>query len=130
MSRPLSLSLILSAFLLPSVALAEDAWVQRDAEALRWPDAEQISLELELGDKVTVVYRADDMVRVRKGAEFGWLPADSLGDQDPTPAPAADDPWEIPDMPNLDIPGLGKAPQVAPKIDAAPAAPAVPPPAE
>lgn len=127
MSRPLTL--LLAALLLPSTAMAEDAWALRDVEALRWPDAEQTSVELEQGDKVTVVYRTDGMVRVRYGAEFGWVPADALGDQDPEPTADAADPWDIPDMPTLDIPGLGKAPKVSPAPDAAPAAPAEAPPA-
>ncbi len=130
MSRPLTLSFILSAFLLPSLAQAEDAWALRDAQALRWPDAEQISVELDQGEKVTVVYRDDGMVRVRKGAEFGWVPADALGDQDPKPSATSDDPWEIPDMPTLDIPGLGKAPAIEPPLDAAPASPLPAPPVE
>ncbi len=128
MPRPLTVPAFLIALMLPATAVAEDAWATRDAQALRWPDAEQTSLDLESGDKVTVVYRADGMVRVRKGADFGWVPEDALTDQDPTPEPAAADPWEIPDMPSLEIPGRGKAPAVAPAPDAAPAAPAVPPP--
>ncbi len=124
MSRHAIITLLFSALLIPSVAQAEDAWILEDIEALRWPDAEQVSVVLEPGDKVTVVYKADGMVRVRKGAEFGWVPEAKLGDSDPSPAAAEDDPWAIPDMPTLDIPGLDAEPAAEPAPEAAPEAPA------
>jgi hypothetical protein len=130
MPRPLSLPALLIALLLPASAWAEDAWTTRDAPALRWPDAEKVSLQLEAGDKVTVVYRADGLVRVRKGSEFGWVPEDALTAQDPTPtAEDAVGAWDLPEMPSFDMPTLGGGPRIAPKLDAAPAAPAEPPPA-
>jgi hypothetical protein len=127
MSRSLPLSITL-ALLLPASAAAEDAWMQRSMDALRWPDAEQVSTQLEEGAQVTVVYRAEGMVRVRSGADFGWVPEDALLDADPGPAAEASDPWDIPEVPSLEIPGLGKAPRVEPKLDAAPAAPTAPAP--
>jgi hypothetical protein len=130
MPRPVTLPALLIALLLPASALAEDAWTTQGADALRWPDAEKISLVLEAGDQVTVVYRADGMVRVRKGGEFGWVPEDTLTDADPTPA--TDDAagaWDLPDMPSFDMPTLGSGPKLTPKLDAAPAAPAEPAPA-
>lgn len=129
MPRPLTLPALLIALLLPASALAEDAWTTEGADALRWPDAETISLVLEAGDQVTVVYRADGMVRVRKGGEFGWIPEATLTDLDPSPT-AEDEvgAWDLPDMPSFDMPTLGGGPKVAPKLDAAPAAPAEPPP--
>ncbi len=93
--------------LLPSLAQAEDAWTLRAVEALRWPDAEPISLQLEQGDKVTVVYRLDPLVRVRKDDAFGWVPQEALSSEDPSPAPAtSDQPWSL-DGPSLDFTRLG-----------------------
>ena len=128
MPRSLTSSLLLAALWLPTTVQAEDAWTTREAEALRWPDAEQISLELEQGDRVTVVYRADGMVRVRKDDAFGWVPDEALTDQDPAPAASADDPWELPEMPAFDMPSLSDGPMITPRLDPAPAAPTPPAP--
>jgi hypothetical protein len=121
MTRPFGLTALLCALLLPGVASAEKAWALEDVEALRWPDAQQVSLVLEPGDEVTVVYRDEAMVRVRKGSEFGWVSAALLGDSNPEPD--AEDPWAIPDLPALDIPGL---PPAQPTEEAEPEAPAEP----
>ncbi len=117
------LSILALALLPPASALAEQAWTTGELEAKRWPDAELVSLTLEAGEQVTVVYKAEGLVRVRKGTSFGWVPEAALTDQDPNPAAPADDPWAIPDLPTLEIPGPGKAPMIAPKVDMAPAAP-------
>ena len=79
------LALILLA--LPSLAAAEDAWLQTDIQALRWPDAQNISARLQEGDQVVVIYRTEDLVRIRKGSDFGWVPPSALSDQDPEAEP-------------------------------------------
>jgi hypothetical protein len=107
MTRPFGLTTLLCALLLPGIASAEKAWALEDVEALRWPDAPQVSLVLEPGDEVTVVYRDEAMVRVRKGSDFGWVAATALGETNPEPD--AEDPWAIPDLPTLDIPGLPRS---------------------
>ena len=83
--------LVLFAFL-PCLAHAEDAWLARDAELLRWPDAKQISASFDEGTKVEVVVRDEALVRVRVGADFGWLPPDALLSEDPASVGEPDEP--------------------------------------
>ena len=130
MPRLLSL-LPLAALLLPSLAFAEDAWLTQEVQALPWPDAEKVSVALEAGDKVVVIYRMEELVRVRKDDSYGWVPQAILSDQDPTPAVEdVMDAWDVPDMPTLELPTLGSGPKLTPSLDASPAAPATPAPAE
>ena len=84
MHRLIALALLL----VPSLARAEDAWLLRAEKALRWPDAELTAMELAAGDRVAVVYRGADKVRVRKQDLFGWVPADALSPTEPAPEPA------------------------------------------
>ncbi len=128
MPRPLSLLLPFAALLLPSLAMAENAWLTREVEALRWPDAENVTVKLDSGDQVTVIYRLDDLVRVRKDDRHGWVPQDALSLTNPEPVDATEtDAWEIPDMPSLDIPGLGSTSSPSPEPETAPTEPAAQP---
>ncbi len=73
---------------LSSTALAEDAWVVRPAELIRWPaDVEAVAnpkvVDLVEGIKVEIVLRKADQVRVRKGGDFGWLPNDAISLEPP-----------------------------------------------
>lgn len=126
MRRLLTL-LPLVALLIPATATAEDAWLTQAVEALRWPDAEQVSVQLEAGDKVVVIYRTESLVRVRKDQDdkFGWVPQDALTDQAPAAAvETALDAWEVPDMPDLELPKLGEKREATPMTAPTPAAPA------
>jgi hypothetical protein len=64
--------------LLLSLAFAQDpeqAWLVEDATALRFPDAEVPGPELDANERVTVLFREGDLVRVRAGDEYGWVPS-------------------------------------------------------
>lgn len=105
-----------SLLLFPGLARAEDAWLVRAVEAVRWPDAPQVSVTLAEGDQVAVVYRMDGLVRVRKEDRYGWVPADALAAEAPAAAapPEAPADLELPPMPALQIPGLGTRPATKP----------------
>lgn len=90
-----TLSLVLLALLdtahAQDLAPAADAWLAADAPLLRWPDAEIVVSQLTAGTQVELLVEQDGRWRVRKGADFGWLPAASLTATNPAP-PAADVP--------------------------------------
>lgn len=73
-----------------SLAFAADLWVTAPTEGVRWPDITTVSVSLAEGDKVEVLVRDGDKVRVRKGTSFGWVPATALTDAEPLLAPTGD----------------------------------------
>ncbi len=73
--------------LLAAFAFAEDLWAVAPAEGVRWPDVTAVSLRLAEGDKVEVLVRDGEKVRVRKGTDFGWVAATALTNVEPA-APA------------------------------------------
>lgn len=70
-----------------SFAFAETRWATADTEAVRWPDSTTVTLKLADDDEVEVLATEGDKVRVRKGADFGWVPANSLSTEAPPKAP-------------------------------------------
>lgn len=74
--------------LLVSLCLADQRWVAADVEAVRWPDVTTVSLKLKKGDEVETLLKDGERVRVRKGFDFGWVPATSLTEAAPVAAPA------------------------------------------
>jgi len=92
--RPYVFSVLLAALAVASPARAqESAWATRDAETVRFPDADTAGPKLEEGDEVTVLFREGDLVRVRKGDRYGWVEASVLTDTAPEGAePAATPP--------------------------------------
>jgi hypothetical protein len=88
-----TLSLVLLSLLAPAhaqeLAPAADAWLTADAPLLRWPDAEVVVSQLTAGTQVELLVEQDGRWRVRKGADFGWIPVASLTAVDPAP-PAVD----------------------------------------
>ena len=70
-----------------ALAFADDAWLTRDVELLRWPDQaedrEIVVAEGASGDKVEILFRDAELVRVRKGGDFGWVPVDALTEEAP-----------------------------------------------
>lgn len=88
-----TLSLVLLALLSPAraqaLAPAADAWLAADAPLLRWPDAEFVVSQLTAGTQVELIIELDGRWRVRKGADFGWIPAANLTATNPAP-PAVD----------------------------------------
>ncbi len=70
-----------------ALALADDAWLIQDVDLLRWPDPsesrEVVVAEGLTGDKVEILFRDTDLIRVRKGGDFGWVPASALTETAP-----------------------------------------------
>jgi len=64
--------------LLCSFAFAEDLWAVAPVEGVRWPDVTTVSVSLEEADRVEVLVRDGEKVRVRKGTNFGWVAASAL----------------------------------------------------
>ncbi len=73
--------------LIGAFAFADDAWLTRDVELLRWPDhaegREIVVSEAATGDKVEILFRDTELIRVRKGGDFGWVPVDALTEEAP-----------------------------------------------
>lgn len=76
---------------------AEQAWLVEDAPSLRFPDAEVAGPEFDAEQRVTVLFREDERVRVRSGNDYGWVPAEVLtteapegAEPPPSAAPAGD----------------------------------------
>ncbi len=82
----MSIALLLT---LLSAALAEDAWTTAEVELIRWPAevgvvGNPVVTTLVEATKVEVVFRKEAQVRVRKGGDFGWVPAETLSTEPPT----------------------------------------------
>lgn len=89
-------SVFLLLLTLASAAFAEDAWLTEAADLSRWPAAtapNAVLAKVEAGTRLQVVFREGDEVRVRQGANFGWVPAALLSDTDPA---ASDEPYQLP----------------------------------
>lgn len=99
--------------LLLSLLHAEDLWATGAVEGVRWPDVTAVSVTLAQGDRVEVLAREGDKVRVRKGTDFGWVPAASLTEVEPPKVEGL--PGGLPtDFPGFQIPGGTELP-VMPK---------------
>lgn len=72
------MSLVLLALWSASLAHAETLYLTDSVQGLRWPDATQTTVSLGKGDEVEVLVKDGALVRVRKGTDFGWVPADKL----------------------------------------------------
>ena len=73
--------------LLASLAFAETLYATAPTTAQRWPDeGKGVTVTLQAGEAVEVVARQGEKVRVKKGADFGWVPAASLAATPPAPA--------------------------------------------
>ncbi len=76
-------------FIVPSMASARKAeYVYALAETTlqRWSDApEPTTVKVESGERLEVVYRLGNLVRVRaiRQRAFGWLPADKVSTENP-----------------------------------------------
>ncbi len=74
--------------LLTSLAMAEDAWTTQEVDLVRWPgatDDNPVVDHVGLDEKVEIVFRDGERVRVRTGGYFGWCDAAALTDVSPLP---------------------------------------------
>ena len=102
---------------LVSLAHAEDGWVAKDADLLRWADGKAVSAQVHQGDEVEVLLRENGKARVRKGTDFGWLAEANLS------AIPVSAPLDLPDLP-FPTGGLpGSSPFGASPLPGAPPAP-------
>lgn len=67
------------------LAHAEDMYATADTTGVRWLDSATVTVSLTSGDKVEVLARDGDKIRVRKDQDFGWVAAAMLTDQAPVP---------------------------------------------
>jgi hypothetical protein len=68
------------------LASAETLYTASPVTAARWPDSDRpVAFPLEAGDRVEVLARQGDKVRVSKGPDFGWVLASALTDKAPMP---------------------------------------------
>ena len=61
----------------------EDAWVVDEQVARRFPEGETQGPRFEAGDKVVVVYREGNQVRVKGDSGFGWMASDAITTEKP-----------------------------------------------
>jgi hypothetical protein len=93
--------------LLASLCLAENLWATAPATGTRWPDVAVTTVTLAAGDEVEVLVKDGDTVRVRKGTDFGWVPASALTSAAPVkPEPSID-------LSALGLPSLDGLPEAA-----------------
>lgn len=62
---------------------AETLWATEAVEGVRWPGATIATVHLVPGDAVDVLVRDGGLVRVKRGLEFGWVPAEKLSAEEP-----------------------------------------------
>lgn len=88
-------------------AMAEPVWAVEDTSTRRWMDnADAQAGDVSTGDRLDVVYREGDWIRVRLsavGAGFGWLPADKVTETAPAGQGAGGFDLGLPGA--LDLPG-------------------------
>lgn len=77
-------------------APARLVWATTPLAGLRWPGAAAISLSAEAGARLEVVAEEGDLLRVRLGTSFGWVP--KVGVQDTEPAAAVAPPMGAPTL--------------------------------
>lgn len=88
-----------------------------DVVSTRFPDAETAGPELTAGDEVVVLIAEEGRIRFKRGASYGWVPAEALTDQAPEAAAPS----------SLALPaGFGATPPGS--LTPPPATPALPPP--
>jgi hypothetical protein len=73
------------------------------AQGLRWPGGDARSLPVEAGARLEIIAEDGDLIRVREGTRFGWLPRAAVTSAPPAPAAAG-----LPPAPA--IPGAPAAP--------------------
>lgn len=99
-----------------SIAFAEDLWAVAPVEGVRWPDVTTVSVTLTEADRVEVLVRDGEKVRVRKGTDFGWVAASALTNVEPV-KPTVEG-AEGDEIPEFTIPGAEEA--VPPPAPSAP----------
>jgi hypothetical protein len=97
-----------------SLAFAEDLWAVSNVEGVRWPDVTTVSVTLLEGDKVEVLLRDGDRVRIRKGTDFGWVAATALTNVEPVIPTFTLPGGEGGELPTFTIPGAEEKPAAPP----------------
>ncbi len=68
--------LFLVAMLIPSVGWAQDVvWAKAETASTRFPDAEVAGPMFAANERLTVLARDGNRIRVMGSAEYGWIPA-------------------------------------------------------
>ena len=111
MSAPLirtALALLLSAGALHSgqawaddIAPLDKVWADVQVDALRWQGAPASTFTAPAGQELEVVVVKADWLRVRKGADFGWVPVGAVLTDNPAPAAAAPQMLDLSQPPSL-----------------------------
>ena len=101
--------LVAIALLLPLSALAEDVWLAEEAPSTRFSDAELAGPLFESGEKVELLFEDGEIVRVRKGDRYGWVPATAITRERPADAES--------DAPGFQLPGMGADGGLASPVD-------------
>ena len=74
-------------FLLLSTAFASDAWLVAATDMQRFPseivDGNVVIATVDEGAKVEIVFDAGEQLRIRSGADFGWILATAVVDEAP-----------------------------------------------
>ncbi len=77
-------------------AFGQDArWMIEDAESMRFVEADTKGPDFRDGEKVTLLYTEGDLLRVRRGDRYGWIPATAV---------TADEPERATDLPVITAP--------------------------
>ncbi len=88
----------------PVPAPAAHVWVREDVPLKRWPDADTTVATLEAGTEVEVVVDDGELLRVRRGTDFGWIPA-AVASREPVQVGEADQPGDAAQPGGADQPG-------------------------
>ena len=93
------LGLVIGMMVASSAYAADVVWMTEDVQAKRFLGEEVVGPFFESGTRLDVLITEGDWVRVRKGADFGWVELKSVTEEEPVAeAPAAP---ELPQLPEL-----------------------------
>ncbi len=79
----------------------QEAWVVEQITSHRFHERGESGPQLSENARVTVLYQVDDLVRVRRTNQFGWVPSEALTYERPEGAREAA-PAEVPEVPEME----------------------------
>ena len=59
-------------------------WTTESVGLKRFADADGVLVTFDAGEKLEVVVKDGDVLRVRRGTDFGWVPADKVTEEAPS----------------------------------------------